>query len=89
MDYRTRVDEGIIYGRVNPDRYFGSAAIAPQGDTITPKEKESEMPVSKRVDSKFVDQAPAAQGQGLHALNRGRRHGRQLRSGRARPLRDQ
>jgi len=50
MDYRTNVGAGIIYGRVNPDRYFGSAAIAPQGDVIKPApQKESEMPKYARI----------------------------------------
>jgi hypothetical protein len=38
MDYRTRVNEGIIYGRVDPTPYFGGG-IAAQG-TITPQEDE-------------------------------------------------
>lgn len=35
MDYRTDVSEGIIYGRVNPDAFFGTGAIAPQSGGTT------------------------------------------------------
>ena len=35
-DYRTRPGEGIIYGRVDPTRYFGSAALVPHAAAITP-----------------------------------------------------
>lgn len=33
MDYRTDVSKGIIYGRVDPTQFFGTAAIAPQSTT--------------------------------------------------------
>lgn len=43
MDYRTRPQEGIIYGRVDPRPYFG--AIAAMGGTTTPIE-EDDMPLT-------------------------------------------
>lgn len=54
MDYRTDVRRGIIYGRVNPDRFFGSAAIAPQGATTPVVKKESEVPAYTRITAPAV-----------------------------------
>lgn len=42
LDYRTDARNGIVYGRVDPTQFFGSAAIAPQG-TITPTAEEDDM----------------------------------------------
>jgi hypothetical protein len=35
MDYRTDVANGIIYGRVNPARYYGTSTITTQSSTTT------------------------------------------------------
>jgi hypothetical protein len=51
LNYTTSGD--MIYGRVDPTRYDGAAAVGPQGTTTAPVKKESEMPESKRVDSTF------------------------------------
>ncbi|QFG09568.1 metallo-endopeptidase [Arthrobacter phage TripleJ] len=57
MDYRTDVARGIIYGRVDPRRYFGTSGAAITAQSVTApapaKQKESEMPVPMRVDSTF------------------------------------
>ncbi|KRE79936.1 M23 family metallopeptidase [Arthrobacter sp. Soil763] len=40
VDLSFKTGGGLIYGRTNPEQYFGSAAIAPQAEAIKPIPKE-------------------------------------------------
>jgi hypothetical protein len=57
IDPETRTDPGdgypydLLLAKIRA--YMGSAAVGPQSTTTAPVKKESEMPVSKRVDSAF------------------------------------
>jgi murein DD-endopeptidase MepM/ murein hydrolase activator NlpD len=59
MDYRTDVSKGIVYGRVNPEPFFG--AIAAQGSTterlfqhMTPEEEKEVLTAARRIN-KYLD----------------------------------
>jgi len=51
IDNTYRTGGGLIYGRASPEPYFGSAAIAPQGDIVTPPKEESEVPDYTRIST--------------------------------------